>query len=123
MLTILTAVSAMGYVPDPLDFKLTRGIGAHGYTSTRLTVITSAADAGIVDPIDPGLFSYNAAFKHRWTDKTLHTTLVPNVTAGVPTVAKVGRNKSITINLPIEGSGVRGVFIGDPCTEPGFVGR
>ena len=28
----------------------------------------------------------------------------------------------MTVTLPREEDGVRGIFFGDPCTEPGFVG-
>ena len=104
-----------------LDFKVSRGIGAHGYRAVRITVIEGPGDG---NGVDSKAFTYNAPFRHRWTNRTLHTVLINSSTPGKPTTYKigVGANASIRFLLPPEGNAVRGVFFGDPCTEPGFVG-
>jgi hypothetical protein len=46
--------------------------------------------------------------------------LISNATPGVNHFLIGGYE--ISVNLPKEGAGARGIFFGDPCTEPGFVG-
>lgn len=63
-------------------------------------------------------------FQHRWQTSTdngtrwLHSTLV-NVTPGAVTPVAVGGASTVGVRLPLEGAGVSGVLLGDPCTEPG----
>jgi hypothetical protein len=111
-----------GAPEDGLDVKVARGLGAHGYDAVRITVI-----GGVNGTVDPTAFSYNAPFKYRWTDRLLHTTLI-NATPGqmnsytIGKASLVGPPTKVAFHLPSEGAAVRGVFFGDPCTEPGFVG-
>ena len=109
------------------DVKLARGLGARGYSSVRITVTERLSSSPSYSPsdthadLDPKAFAYNAPFQHRWTDQTLHTVLV-NATPGTENVYRIGTNAStgtISFFLPSEGASVRGVFFGDPCTEPG----
>ena len=105
---------------NAFDVKLARGLGVYGYNAARITV--TQRDGGGDGKVDPTAFTYNAPFLHRWTDQTLHTVLV-NATPGKVNVYRIGTaNDTISYYLPAEGASVRGVFFGDPCTEPGFVG-
>eukprot|EP00035_Acanthoeca_spectabilis_P038820 m.56504 g.56504 ORF g.56504 m.56504 type:complete len:437 (-) comp9305_c0_seq1:23-1333(-) len=119
LLALSAAAAAAAGVPD---FKVARGLGAHGYNAVRISVVNTGNDSDI-----SSLFSYNQPFQHRWLTSTdngtrwLHSTLV-NVTPGAVTPVAVGGASTVGVRLPLEGAGVSGVLMGDPCTEPGFVG-
>jgi hypothetical protein len=58
-------------------------------------------------------FTYSQPFKYRWTNKFLNTGIV-DVVPGQPNHFYVG-GKDVTINIPAENAGIRGVMIADPC--------
>jgi hypothetical protein len=97
--------------------RVSKALGEHGYGALRLSVI----DTGDNNAETNSHFTYNEQFKHRWTDKWLHSVLVTNLTAAEHSFP-VSNASSVTISLPAEGAGVKGIIFGDPCTEPGFVG-
>eukprot|EP00041_Stephanoeca_diplocostata_P012646 m.212158 g.212158 ORF g.212158 m.212158 type:complete len:440 (-) comp19036_c0_seq2:81-1400(-) len=102
-----------------IDFKISRGIGSRGYDVARISVITQVASANTTLKINGQSFAYTDAFKYRWKNNTLHSSLIQltsetqNFTVG---------DEKFSVALPQEGHGVRGLIFGDPCTEPGFVG-
>ena len=109
---MLVAASSSNFA----DVKFAKGIGSRGYTAVRVSVVSDGA------PTVGFAFDYSRPFQHRWTDYWLQSTVI-NATPGMPQVLNLGRAGNVTVpSLPAEGAGVRGIFLGDPCTEPGFVG-
>ena len=63
---------------------------------------------------------YSENFKNRWTQHHLHST-VKELPIG-PNALKVGDHHHITINVPPQGVGVRGILFGDVMTHGGGIG-
>ena len=97
---------------------MARGLGKHGFRAVRVTVIDDGAGPGY----GPNL-TYGQPFRHRWTDKHLHTGVVlsDDARGGRPAAPAATDAAGLAFSLPVEGSAVRGVFVGDPCTEPGLL--
>lgn len=85
-----------------LDVKIARGLGAHGYSAVRISVterkqqqpkgrgkVFLLKQATPRVAVDTAAFSYNAPFKHRWLDQTLHTVLL-NATPGENNTYRIG---------------------------------
>ena len=116
MLTLLWVMLAAASSSNFADVKFAKGMGSRGYTALRISVVSNGA------PTADFAFDYSRPFQHRWTDYWLQSTVI-NATPGVPQVLNLGRAGNVTVpSLPAEGAAVRGIFLGDPCTEPGFVG-
>jgi len=96
------------------ELRVTKGFGTKPYDQLRISVISSVASP----PVD-GFFDYSAQFKHRWTDNFLHTAM-KEVQPGVPTQLNIG--EIVTVKLPLQGQGVAGVLIADPCTNGKWIG-
>lgn len=88
------------------DFRVSKAIGNKGYNQIRLSVISNTT---IASPY----FTYNAPFQYRWTNKILNTGLV-TVNPGQATTFNIA-GQTITINLPVENQGTRGIILADPC--------
>jgi hypothetical protein len=88
-----------------------------GYAKVRISVISDA-------PLEPETvtqlgFTYSQPFKYRWTGKYLSTGMF-DVTPGTPSVFSIG-GEDYSVLLPVQGEGVRGVIIADPCFTNEFV--
>ena len=107
---------------SPIDLRVTPGLGSKGYGSARISVITNATNPLINEDAD--FFTYNKPFQYRWKDKFLHSKyeniISSNNKNSKKTVTINGTN--VTINYPIENTGVRGIIIADPCFHGAFMG-
>lgn len=83
----------------------------------RISIISDAPlDAATISDLR---FTYSEQFKYRWTDKYLSTGMF-DVTPGEETIFTIG-GEDYSILLPVQGDGVRGVIIADPCFTNEFV--
>lgn len=100
--------------PDPnnLDVRISKGYGARGYNSVRISVISHTS-------IPSPLFSYSYRFKYRWTQYYLNTGVV-TVIPGEKNTFRI-LNDTITVMIPKENEPVRGVIVADPCFSSQFV--
>eukprot|EP00931_Biecheleriopsis_adriatica_P049295 TRINITY_DN28511_c0_g1_i2.p1 TRINITY_DN28511_c0_g1~~TRINITY_DN28511_c0_g1_i2.p1 ORF type:complete len:493 (-),score=74.20 TRINITY_DN28511_c0_g1_i2:72-1484(-) len=89
------------------ELRVTKGLGTKGYNKVRISVIANR----LLDAFDFN-FTYRHQFRHRWTESFLHSKLV-ELSPGVNTLSVAGQK--VVIDLPPEDSGIRGVFISDPC--------
>jgi len=96
----------------PLDLRISKAYGAKGYGQVRITAISNAS-------LNSAFFNYSAPFKYRWTNKHVQT-VVKSVTPGKNTFNIDGT--SVTITVPAENAGVRGIVIADPCFSGQWVG-
>jgi hypothetical protein len=95
------------------DVRVTKGFGTKAYSQIRVSVVS----ASLSPPVE-GFFDYSARFKHRWTNKYLHSAM-KSVTPGKSVSLNVGAK--IDVKLPEQGSGVAGVLIADPCMGWGSI--
>jgi len=65
-------------------------------------------------------FRYAKVFQHRWTNMYLQSALLP-VEAGVNNTFGID-GTTITVRIPAENSGTRGIVIADPCYHSPWVG-
>ena len=93
-------------VDGDIDIRVSKAVGSQGYDKVRISVISNRT-------VDSSLFSYKHQFKYRWTDKYLSTGLV-TVKPGEKTSFKIA-GKEVSILVPKQGSGTRGVILADPC--------
>jgi len=125
IMSIILVLIASALEPSQDDLpivRVTKGLGAHGYGSLRVSVVDSGPSSS-----NPSVFTYSSPFLHRWTSLYLESYLVTDVAQGRSTLLPtnrpdVGNNGDISFSLPPQGSGVKGIFFGDPCSEPDFVG-
>ena len=94
-----------------LDFKVTKALGSKGYNKVRISVVSNST-------VSSNLFTYQEQFKYKWTDNFLNTGIV-DVVDGVNEFTIGGQ--SITVNIPEEGKGVRGVILADPCFQSNWI--
>lgn len=103
------------YSTESPNVRVSRMSGG-AYNKVRLSLVTNSS-------LSPSEFNFPSAymnqFKYRWTQFYLATTVV-DVTPGEPKTVTVG-NHPVTINIPKEGEGVRGIVIGDPCYQSEWV--
>lgn len=130
---------------DGWDVKVSPGMGSRGYGYVRISLVTSRSlnesekfvtvlsnsSMGTQNQSFP--YSYSEPFQYRWTDKHLSTlvlspsdltgiNLEENRTATFPITSTVQvANETLTIRIPPQGSGVRGVMIADPCISSEFL--
>ena len=95
--------------PPLLDLRLSKGHAVRGYGSIRVSSINS--DTESVKPDD--FFKYAAPFQHRWTNFTLRSAVIDSVPSGASQVVTPLGN--FTLRMPEQGSGIRGLIMGDPC--------
>jgi len=102
---------------SPINLRVTKGVGTRPYASLRVSIVTNTTE-----PTPWISFDYSAAFAHRWTSNTLHSSIV-NATPGTRMRLPYGPNASefASLWLPEQGSGVAGVLIADPCVRLGSV--
>jgi len=100
---------------SPVDVRVAKGFGTKGYGTIRLSAI-SEEKGGLGGGVG---FDYSQQFKHRWKEYWLESTMV-DVKPGKKTKVEVG-NTTVSISLPKQGAGVKGVFIGDPCFSSKYV--
>eukprot|EP01012_Entosiphon_sulcatum_P025689 TRINITY_DN3103_c0_g1_i1.p1 TRINITY_DN3103_c0_g1~~TRINITY_DN3103_c0_g1_i1.p1 ORF type:complete len:410 (-),score=53.23 TRINITY_DN3103_c0_g1_i1:72-1268(-) len=98
---LLAAVAAA-----ELDVRVSRALGSRD--GLRISVIDGNPQTNY-----GGFFDYNAQFKYKWTNFSLHSVLKQNVPKGQNTFSIA--NETITINVPANNAPVRGVVFGDPC--------
>ena len=118
------------------DIRVTKGYGSRGYDQIRISVISNTTISS------NDVFSYSEPFKYRWTSNVLNTGLhaylldahavlpiayltrylsgVVSISPGQPTDYVIN-GKTISITIPIENEGVRGVIIADPCFQSQWV--
>jgi hypothetical protein len=89
-----------------IDVRVTKALGSKGYNKVRLSVISNSS-------VSSSYFSYSQPFKYRWTNKYLNTGIV-DVVPGQASHFYVG-GKDISITIPKENAGVRGIILADPC--------
>jgi len=95
------------------DLRVSKGLGSKSYGSLRISVITRDKQKPIFNSSE---FDYNGAFKYKWTENTLSSKMI-SVSAGLTNVT-IGSTQ-ITLQLPVQGAGVAGVLIADPCIRAG----
>jgi hypothetical protein len=98
------------------EVRISKALGEHGYGAVRISVIDGPNNTRAAYD----KFSYDQGFRYRWRTHRLRTMLQKGLPSGATDVDIDGSR--VTIRLPAEGDGVRGILFGDPCTEPGFVG-
>ena len=101
-----------------LDIRVSKAIGSRGYNKVRLSVIANHT-------IDSSYFTYSNPFKYRWTS---NEQTGPNViNTGIVTVTPgqvnnlVVEGQTISIFIPKENEGTRGVIIADPCFTSQYI--
>jgi hypothetical protein len=94
------------------DLRVTKALGSRGYDKVRISVISNAT-------IPSDLFSYSEPFQYRWTQNVLNTGIV-TVQPGQKTPITIG-SQTFEIYIPLEGEGVRGILLGDPCFTSEFI--
>lgn len=99
--------------PAPFDMRISKGYGSRGYDKIRISQISNTTVRA------PGIFTYSSPFKFRWTSNVLNTGVV-TTTPGSPTEFIID-GKTISVTIPEENSGVRGVIIADPCFQSQWV--
>jgi len=125
VVALILAITASASEPSAEDLpivRVTKGLGAHGYGALRVSVVDSNPSSSA-----PSVFTYSSPFLHRWTSLYLESYLITEVSPGQSTLLPTGRpdvgdNGDISFSLPPQGTGVKGIFFGDPCSEPDFVG-
>lgn len=110
--TALHALVLASLSAAELDVRISKGLGSHGYNAVRI----SAVD---VPDTEQDFFTYNAPFQHRWTEHSLHSVLKTDLQIGDNEFV-IG-DQTITVNLPKQGQGVRGLMFGDPCSDSTWV--
>eukprot|EP00440_Ansanella_granifera_P028054 gb/GFBE01030478.1/.p1 GENE.gb/GFBE01030478.1/~~gb/GFBE01030478.1/.p1 ORF type:complete len:465 (+),score=107.55 gb/GFBE01030478.1/:1-1395(+) len=95
------------------ELRVAKGLGTKGYNKVRISVVAPQ----LLDVTDFN-FTYKQQFRHRWTDNFLHSALVDLVPG--PNTLSIG-GQSVTVDLPAEGAGIRGVFWSDPCFSSKWV--
>ena len=121
--TIARRGTHSGNPASPLDLRVVPGQGgrpsgaARGSSNpitalVRISVITNAS-ARLTSPADIAFFDYAQPFRHRWTNKFLHSAL-KNVTVGGVTSFVINGTK-VDVSVPAPAAGSRGVVIADPC--------
>lgn len=118
LLVLLAVVLCRCHAQQPI-VKVTKGLGSHGYSSLRISVISNI-DTTPDEVQENNPFTYDEPFAWRWEQYRLQSYLSKTIPAG-KSVQSIGTD-SITVNLPAENTGVRGIVYGDPCTEPDLVG-
>ena len=113
LLRAAEARSELDVFEPPLNaapqLRVANGLGTHAYGTLRVSLITAAHET------PPTPFDHSAPFAHRWTHFALHSSLV-RVVPGMPTPFQIG-TETATLTLPLQGVGVAGVLIADPCTR------
>lgn len=99
--------------PAPYDIRVSKGFGSRGYDKIRISLISNTTVSA------PGIFTYSAPFKYRWTNNVLNTGVV-SITPGISTDFLIN-GKNISISIPEDNAGVRGVIIADPCFQTQWV--
>jgi hypothetical protein len=71
-------------------------------------------------------FTYSQAFKYRWQSNSYETSLTLNtgvvtVTPGATTSFEIA-GQTVSVTIPAENAGIRGLIIGDPCTSSMWTG-
>ena len=101
-----------------LDIRVSKAMGSRGYDKVRLSVITNHT-------IDSSYFSYSSQFKYRWTSNDVTG---PNIlNSGIVTVTPGQVNnllvegQTVSIFVPKENEGTRGVIIADPCFTSEYI--
>jgi len=112
------AIAEAARMPRPADIahtlnlRVSKGLGSKPYELVRLSVVTSPGEA---TPLLGGApFDYSAPFRYRWTQHSLHSSLVRVVPGAAPTIFDVA-GTPVRLSLPRVGAGVSGVLIADPC--------
>jgi hypothetical protein len=77
----------------------------------RITAISNVS-------VDSSFFTYNSAFKYRWTNRYVQS-VVKDLSPGTNTFNIAG--STVQITLPAENVGVRGIIIADPCFSAAYV--
>ena len=94
-----------------LDFKVTKALGSKGYNKLRISVVSNSS-------VSSSLFTYQQQFKYKWTDNFLNTGIV-DANNGANTFTIAGQQ--ITVTLPAQGEGARGVILSDPCFQSNYI--
>eukprot|EP00403_Amphidinium_massartii_P014192 CAMPEP_0178419796 /NCGR_PEP_ID=MMETSP0689_2-20121128/25796_1 /TAXON_ID=160604 /ORGANISM="Amphidinium massartii, Strain CS-259" /LENGTH=440 /DNA_ID=CAMNT_0020041247 /DNA_START=86 /DNA_END=1405 /DNA_ORIENTATION=- len=104
--------------PARPDIRVAKAFGTKAYDMIRVSVVSNSRRAGE----DSDDFDYAAPFKFKWEDNYLQTKLL-QVRTGTPVQLHVG-SADITVKLPVQGGGVAGVLIADPCvtSKRGWIG-
>lgn len=97
-------------VPASDDVRITKGLGSKDYGLVRVSMVTNSAV-----PPSVGFFDYSSQFLNSWTQNHLHTGL-KQVVPGEETVFQLG-GRAVKVKLPMQGAGVAGVLIADPCVS------
>ena len=94
------AIAALITCCAAIDVKISKGLGAHGYDSIRLSIVDQNASSRYTD----GFFTYSAPFRLKWTQNALHTALV-HAAPGNRTVFDVGGSVGqVSVSLPADAS-------------------
>lgn len=90
---------------------MAKGFGTKSYDLIRISVITNTSEAPV-----QGFFDYSSQFKGKWTQNYLHTAM-KRATPGQDVMFDLG--VEVPFRLPVQGAGVAGVLIADPCVNTG----
>jgi hypothetical protein len=101
---------------SPLDIRVSKAVGSKGYDKIRVSLITNSNETEIPHS---DIFTYQNEFQYRWTDKYLSSGIV-TVIPGQDNILNI-EGQEITINIPKQGDGVRGLIFADPCYTSEFI--
>jgi hypothetical protein len=102
------------------DLRVALSHGARGYDNIRVSYIDNEPRDHPHTPEFLNFFSYNDRFHYVWPNKTLHSAIKP-ITNGT-NVFTIGNDFNISVRMPAQGKGVRGLLIADPCFSGDYVG-
>lgn len=94
------------------DIRVSKAHGKRGYNFVRISLISNSSATS-------PFFRYQSRFRLRWTNKYLQSSLVP-VHPGANKF-QIDPQTSITVNVPAEDEGVRGLVIADPCFSESWI--
>jgi len=111
MASRVVAVAALllfaGLAQASIDLRVSPALLGHGQR-VRLSVIDGNPKTNY-----DGFFDYNENFQQKWTNMSLHSTLVPVPYGTTQTFNIAGETVQIQIPNPTEG--IEGIMFGDPC--------
>lgn len=121
---------------EMINVRISKAMGPRGYNMVRITLVTNSSYSDNVDGSlitdSPLLGTHDgrksasrissfshSQFRYRWTQFHLTTALVEITPGSVTNIRVAGQEMSLL--LPKEDEGVRGIIIADPCISSAFV--
>mmetsp|Transcript_8866 Transcript_8866/g.20713 ORF Transcript_8866/g.20713 Transcript_8866/m.20713 type:complete len:482 (+) Transcript_8866:133-1578(+) len=108
-------------MPSPVDIaptlglRVSKALGSKPYKLLRVSVVTRDDRDTSTPLLGAKRFDYSAPFRFRWTENSLHSSLV-RVVPGETTTLDVG-GVPVRLSLPHSGEGAAGIMIADTCVS------